>query len=262
MKESETAPKGTVTGQDPAGGSRVPKGSTVTLTVSSGPGTARVPDLTGQARSAARKQLTDLGFRTVEDQQASDTVTENHVIGTRPDVGTELDKGTQVTLIVSSGKQRVTVPDVEGLSEDEAKTTLESLGFTVTATEQETTDPDQVGKVLDQKPAGKATLAEGGTVTLVVGKEPPEVDVPNVVGQGRLEATAALKQAGLKVEAVAQPTSDRAQDLHVISQDPPSGKAKKGDTVTITYGRLESGGGSTTATPGTTAQPGNTGTNP
>jgi serine/threonine-protein kinase len=258
MKESETAPKGTVTGQDPAGGSRVPKGSTVTLTVSSGPGTARVPDLTGQPRSAARRQLAELGFEVTEERQASDTVTENRVIGTRPDVGTELDKGTPVTLIVSSGKQRVTVPDVEGLSEDEAKTTLESLGFTVTSTEQETTDADQVGKVLDQKPASKATLAKGGTVTLVVGKEPPEVDVPDVVGQGRLEATAALEQAGFQVEAVAQPTSDRSQDLHVISQDPPSGKAKKGDTVTITYGRLESGGGPTTSQPSTTSQPGDT----
>jgi eukaryotic-like serine/threonine-protein kinase len=257
LKESDTAPKGTVTGQDPAGGSRVTKGSTVTLTVSAGPGTARVPDLTGQPRSAARKQLTDLGFDIAEEQQPSDTVTENRVIGTRPDVGTELDKGSSVTLLISSGKQRVAVPDVGGLSEDEAKTTLESLGFTVTSTEQETTDADQVGKVISQKPAVKATLAKGGTVTLVVGKEPPEADVPDVVGQGRLAATAALKQAGFKVNAVATPTSERSEDLHVISQDPASGKAKKGDTVTITYGQFQAGDGSTTA-PGSTTEPGDT----
>jgi beta-lactam-binding protein with PASTA domain/predicted Ser/Thr protein kinase len=256
LKESDTAAKGTVTGQDPAGGSRVPKGSTVTLTVSSGPGTARVPDLTGQPRSAARKQLTDLGFKIVEEQQASDSVTENRVIGTRPDVGQELDKGSSVTLLLSSGKERVAVPDVKGLTEDEAKTTLESIGFTVTSTEQETTDADQVGKVLSQKPAAKATLAKGGAVALVVGKEPPEVDVPSVVGQGRLAAQSALRAAGLNVRLVPQTTSDRGQDLHVISQDPASGKAKKGDTVTVTYGQFQ-GGGSTTA-PSSTTEPGDT----
>ncbi|HET6508831.1 MAG TPA: Stk1 family PASTA domain-containing Ser/Thr kinase [Baekduia sp.] len=264
MKDSDTAPEGTVTGQDPAGGSRVPKGSTVTLTVSSGPGTARVPDLTGQARSAARKQLTDLGFKIAEEEEASETVTENHVIGTRPDVGTLLDKGTQVTLVLSSGKQRVTVPDVGGLSEDEARSTLEALGFAVAKDERETDDDQQVGRVLEQSPAAKTSLAKGGTVTLTIGKAPAEIDVPNVVGQGRLAASAALKKAGFKVQTVAQPTSDRSQDLHVISQSPASGKAKKGDTVTITYGQYQAsggggggGGGSTTA-PGSTATPGNT----
>ncbi|WP_445147990.1 Stk1 family PASTA domain-containing Ser/Thr kinase [Baekduia sp. Peel2402] len=240
LKESDTAAKGTVTGQDPAGGSRVPKGSTVNLTVSSGPGTARIPDLTNQRRSDARKALTDLGFNITEEQQASDTIKENRVIGTRPDVGQELDKGASVTLIVSSGKERVAVPKVTGLTEDEARTTLESVGFNVSKTDQETTDEDEVGKVLAQKPASGGTLAKGGTVAITVGKAPPEVDVPNVVGQGRLAAQAALKQAGFDVELVPQETTDPAQDLRVITQDPASGtKAKKGDTVTLTYGQLQ-----------------------
>jgi serine/threonine-protein kinase len=256
LKESDTAPKGQVTGQDPAGGSRVPKGSTVTLTVSSGPGTARVPDLTNQPRSAARKALTDLGFKVGEERQSSDTVTENHVIGTRPDVGTELDRGTTVTLLLSSGKERVSVPKVTGLSEDEARSTLESLGFTVNKTDQETTSDDEVGQVLAQKPASGATAPKGGTVTIAVGKAPPEVDVPSVVGQGRLAAQSALQKAGFEVNLVPQPTSDRSQDLHVISQDPAGGsKAKKGDTVTVTYGQFE---GSSSTTPGSTTAPGDT----
>ena len=240
LKESDTAAKGTVTGQDPAGGSRVPKGSTVNLTVSSGPGTARIPDLTNQRRSDARKALTDLGFKIVEEQEPSDTIKENHVIGTRPDVGQELDKGADVTLIVSSGKERVAVPKVTDLTEDEARTTLESVGFNVSKAEQETADEDKVGKVLAQKPASGGSLAKGGTVTITVGKAPPEVDVPDVVGQGRLAAQAALEQAGFDVKLVPQATSDPAQDLRVITQDPASGtKAKKGDTVTLTYGQRQ-----------------------
>jgi beta-lactam-binding protein with PASTA domain/predicted Ser/Thr protein kinase len=256
MKESGTAPKGQVTGQDPAGGSRVAKGSVVTLTVSAGPGTARVPDLTGQPRSAAKKKLTDLGFTTSEEQAASDTVTENHVISTRPDVGQELEKGSNVVLVISSGKERVAVPKVVGLTEDEARTTLESVGFKVTKKDQETTNADEVGKVLQQAPAS-GSAAKGATVTITVGKEPPDVDVPNVVGQGRLAAESALKQTGFQVEKVPQDTNDKTQDLHVISQDPASGKAKKGSTVTITYGTYV-GAASSTTPPSTTA-PGTTG---
>jgi eukaryotic-like serine/threonine-protein kinase len=256
LKESDTAAKGTVTGQDPAGGSRVPKGSTVTLTVSAGPGTARIPDLTGQPRSAARKALTDLGFQIVEEQQASDTIGENRVIGTRPDVGQEQDKGSSVTLILSSGKERVAVPSVKDMDEDQARSTLEALGFNVAKTDQETSDADEVGKVLDQKPAAKATLPKGGTVTIAVGKAPPEVDVPSVVGQGRLAAEAALKRAGFAVTLTGAPTTKASEDLHVTNQSPAAGtKAKKGDTVTITYGQLQQG---STSAPASTTAPGDT----
>jgi beta-lactam-binding protein with PASTA domain/predicted Ser/Thr protein kinase len=238
MKESPTQPKGTVIGQDPGGGSRVPKGSVVGLTVSAGPGTARVPDLAGKGRNEAREQLTDLGFNVAEERETSDTITENRVISTRPPFGQELDKGSQVVLVLSSGKERVAVPKVVDLTEDEARSTLEALGFKVTAKEQETADSAKVGQVLSQDPAASTDRAKGSTVTVTVGKAPQEVDVPDVTGQGRLAATAALKQAGFEVNAVPTPTSTRAEDLHVVSQDPADGKAKKGSTVTINYGQL------------------------
>jgi eukaryotic-like serine/threonine-protein kinase len=255
-KESATQPKGTVIGQDPGGGSRVPKGSVVTLVVSAGPGTARIPDLAGQPRSAAKKKLTDLGFTTSEERATSDTVTENHVIATRPDVGQDFEKGQNVVLVVSSGKERVAVPKVVDLTQDEARSTLESLGFQVTSKAQETSDKDP-GTVLAQAPAPGTKLAKGGTATITVAKAPVEVDVPDVTGQGRLAATQVLKKAGFNVSAVAQPTTDKTQDLHVISQDPANGKAKKGSTVTITYGQYAS---PSSTTPSSTAAPGNTDT--
>jgi serine/threonine-protein kinase len=253
MKESPTQPKGTVIGQDPGGGSRVPKGSVVGLTVSAGPGTARVPDLAGKGRNEARKQLTDLSFTVAEERESSDTITENRVISTRPPFGQELDKGSQVVLVISSGKERVAVPKVVDLTEDEARSTLEALGFKVAVKEQETDDSAKVGEVVLQDPAASTNRAKGSTVTITVGKEPAEVDVPDVTGQGRLAATAALRQAGFEVDAVPAPTSTRAEDLHVISQDPAEGKAKKGSTVTINYGQFEE----TQTTPSETV-PGNT----
>jgi beta-lactam-binding protein with PASTA domain len=256
--ESADKPKGTVTGQDPAGGSRVAKGSIVTLIVSSGPGSSVVPDLTKQPLSAAKKKLTDLGFTTTEERETSDTVTENHVIETRPTVGTSMDKGSNVTIVVSSGKQRVTVPKVTDLDQDEARSTLEALGFQVTTTPKETADQDP-GTVLTQAPAANTKAAKGATVTLTVAKAPPEVDVPNVTGQGRLAAQQALQAAGFKVTLVPQSTTDKTQDLHVISQDPASGKAKKGSTVTVTYGQYAAGTTTpSSTTPGSTTSPGTT----
>jgi beta-lactam-binding protein with PASTA domain/predicted Ser/Thr protein kinase len=262
LKESPTQPKGTVIGQDPGGGSRVPKGSVVGLTVSAGPGTARVPDLEGRGRNDARKQLTDLGFTVAEEREANDSITENRVISTRPPFGQELDKGSQVVLVISSGKERVAVPKVVDLTEDEARSTLEALGFKVTAKEQETTDSTKVGEVLSQDPAASGNRAKGSTVTITVGKEPAEVDIPDVTGQGRLAATTALEKAGFEVTQTTQPTGERSQDLHVISQDPSGAKAKKGSTVTITVGQYDAtlNQGTTTTPSGTT--PGNTETTP
>jgi beta-lactam-binding protein with PASTA domain/predicted Ser/Thr protein kinase len=237
LKESETQPKGTVIAQDPGGGSRVEKGSIINLTVSAGRGTARVPELTNQARSAAKKQLVGLGFTVEEEIATSDTVKENRVIATRPIAGQELDKGTAVTIVVSSGKERVAVPKVVDLTEDEARTTLTDAGFKVATTDKET-DAQDPGTVLSQDPS-TGTRPEGATVNLVVAKEPAQVDVPDITGQGRLAATAALQKAGFTVNQVAQPTGERAQDVHVISQDPATGKAKKGSTVTITVGQYD-----------------------
>ena len=253
LKEHPTIAKGTVIGQDPGGGSRVPKDEVVTLVVSAGPGTARIPVLTGQARSAARRRLSDLGFAVTEEMATSDSVTQNHVIDTRPAAGAELEKGQSVTLLLSSGKERVAVPKVTALTEDEARSTLEALGFTVSSTDTETEDQEP-GTVLTQTPAPDTKLAKGGKVALTVAKAPAKVDVPDVSGQGRLEATQALQQAGFTVQQTTQTTTDRTQDLHVISQDP-TGKAKKGSTVTITVGQYVAAGSSTTP-PSTTTPPG------
>ncbi|MCW3003362.1 MAG: pknB [Conexibacter sp.] len=253
LKEHPTIAKGTVIGQDPGGGSRVPKGDVVTVVVSAGPGTARIPDLTGQPRSVARKRLSDLGFGVTEERATSDTVKENHAVATRPDAGQELEKGQSVTLVLSRGKERVAVPKVTGLTQTEARSTLEALGFTVGVSEQESTD-QAPGTVLEQAPKPATSIAKGGKVALIVAKAPASVDVPSTVGQGPVAATQALEKAGFKVQqaAATQATGDKTQDGHVVGQDPSSGQAKKGDTVTITVGKydpaLDPSAGPTTTT--------------
>jgi beta-lactam-binding protein with PASTA domain/predicted Ser/Thr protein kinase len=264
LKENPTQAKGTVIGQQPGGGSRVPKGDVVTLVVSAGPGTARVPDLVGQRRSAGRKTLEDLGFTVSEEKAASDSITENRVVSTRPTSGQELEKGQNVVLVLSSGKERLAVPKVTGLPEEDARSQLEALGFVVDSKDEETAASDP-GTVLGQAPKAGIALPKGATVMLTVAKEPQPADVPDVTGQGANAATAALKQAGFDVARTEAATDNLDEDGHVTAQDPSGGQAKKGSTVKITVGKFDPNlnpepGTGTTDTSSTS--PGNTGTTP
>jgi serine/threonine-protein kinase len=235
-KSSLTVALGTVIGQDPAGGDRAEKGATVTITVSSGPGTAQIPDLTGKPRSEATETLDELGFEVEEDAQSSSTITENRVIETRPAAGQTVDRGTTVTIVLSSGRPRVSVPKVVGKSLADARTELESAGFTVSVTRREDADSDP-GTVLSQTPSGGANAREGSSVALVVSEEPAEVDVPDIIGSTEASATRELKAAGFTVRAQTEPVEDPTEDGLVTAQDT-RGKAKPGTRITITIGRL------------------------
>jgi eukaryotic-like serine/threonine-protein kinase len=126
---------------------------------------------------------------------------------------------------------------VVGQSRDSATSTLQSDGFEVDVTEQQSSDANP-GNVLSQNPTAGTSAGKGSTVTITVAKAPAQAEVPDVTGQRRTPATAELRAKGFKVAVEEQPVDDEAQDGTVISQDPGSGKADQGATVTITIGRF------------------------
>ena len=113
-------PEGQVIGQDPTGGTKAKKGSTVTLTVSAGPQQVAVPQVVGLTVSSARGRLQKAGLKDSEREENSDTVAKGRVISVSPTEGQKVDKGSSVTLVVSTGKPQVQVPNVVGKSFDEA----------------------------------------------------------------------------------------------------------------------------------------------
>ena len=237
LKESADRPKGEVIGQDPAAGAKVEDGSVVTLTVSAGPGEARVPDLQGQSRNEARKALSELGFEIEEERTFSDEIGENRVVESRPAAGTSLERGLPVTLVISRGKERIAVPKVVGTKEAEARTTLEDAGFKVTVKDKESTD-QPAGTVLAQDPKAGGRAVNGSTVTITVAKEPERIDVPDVTGKPEGEAIEELSSAGFTVRTVPKEVKSPDDDGVVLEQAPAPGKAKKGSRVTITVGRF------------------------
>ncbi len=180
---STAFPAGIVFGETPPHGSVVSKGSRVTLLVSSGPGSAPVPEVKGLASAQAVQKLTKAGFKPRTQTQSSATVPVGKVISTEPSAHTETQAGSPVTVFVSSGPAQVSVPDVTGQSEAEAKASLRAAGLEPGAVTKRESAGSEAGVVLSQSPAAGSSLATGQSVSLVVVKAPRETTVPRVVGR-------------------------------------------------------------------------------
>jgi eukaryotic-like serine/threonine-protein kinase len=105
-------------------------------------------------------------------QEANDTVPEGQVFAQDPAAGTMQDKGTVVTIKVSSGLPQVQVPNVVGQDLATASNTLGQLGFQVTSSQQSSTTV-AVGRVISTNPAAGTPMPKGSTVDVIVSSGPP-----------------------------------------------------------------------------------------
>ena len=231
------APRDRVLSQAPQPRTEASEGSTVDLKVSDGPGQVVVPDVSRLSKGQAQQNLEKAGFAVELDEEPSESIKAGDVVRTAPPGGTLADKGSSVTLYISSGPGQVTVPDVTGQSQGSAQVELAGAGLKVDITEQDSNaDP---GTVISQSPSGGASVDRGSTVTIVVAREPRRVSVPSVVGQDDGQATQTLQAAGLSVEVANVSVTSEDQDGVVQSQDPRAGRrVDRGSTVTISVGRF------------------------
>jgi beta-lactam-binding protein with PASTA domain len=175
---SDTVPAGTVISQDPEAGATVPAGSMVSFAVSEGPKpaqTATVPDVVGKTQSDATSALEGAGYQVAVTHAYSDAVA-NDVVGAQAPLGdTVTPPGITVALLVSDGSRPglefVTVPDLTGMSLDEATATLEKAGLKVTSSEFSTSLAPQ-GQVFAQLPPPGYSVPPGVTVIVLVSKGP------------------------------------------------------------------------------------------
>jgi beta-lactam-binding protein with PASTA domain/predicted Ser/Thr protein kinase len=242
------APRNQVVEQDPIptnrGGGKAEEGSTVTLSVSSGPAIVAVPDVSNLNEPDATKRLEDAGFQVNVRQEFSKTVHKGLAIGTEPAAGTQLSTAQPVTLLISRGANTVTVPDVVGLDDQAALAALSNAGLSGMEVQRDSTEP--AGTVLNQSPAAGKQVARGSQVTIFASTG--AITVPDVVGRTRKAAVTALKKAGFVVAVTEQATTDPTEVGVVLSEFPPAGsRGQRGDTVTISVGVSSP----TSTTPGT-----------
>lgn len=240
-RADEKVKAGFVAEQSPGAGTRISKGETVTIVVSTGVPLVEVPKVAGATLEQATAILADADLKWDVKYAFSDRFEDGTVMSQDPKPGEQAPKGSVVTLRVSKGVQSLAVPYVIGMYQDEATATLDDAGFAVDPVIVASTDP--AGLVVDQSPSS-GEAPKGSTVTISISEGPPPEPepelgfVPSVLGLDEATAIQMLTDAGFVPDVVDQPTLDQDQDNLVLEQNPAGDtELELGSTVTIVIAR-------------------------
>ncbi|MBV7294362.1 Stk1 family PASTA domain-containing Ser/Thr kinase [Corynebacterium sp. TAE3-ERU12] len=213
-------PKGTAIGTDPEPSTVVDADSTVILKISNGPKYFKMPKVIGLNADEARKRLERAGLEVDSrmKEEPSDTIAEGDISGQDPEPGKRVSEGSTVRLVVSSGREISTVPDVSGRDVADARQTLENAGYRVSVTEVDSTE--EAGRVISTTQAG-AQLEHGETVEIRVSRG-NQMRMPYLMGKTMQQAESELRAAGFTgpINQTTRPSPDPRQINIVASQTP------------------------------------------
>jgi len=243
---SKRTDRGLVYNQDPVAGQRIAKGSKVRIWVSTGLPKAVVPDVVGKQSTDAVAALTNLHLKPDVHEINSQKPT-GEVTAQDPPSGTKLPVGQSVRINVSKGPQPISVPNVLSLPIDQATSTLQAAGFQVSP--RFVNSPQPANTVIDQSPAAGSSAGKNSVVSLTISNGPKTSTVPDVSSTDLGSAEQTLKASGFRPVVVYQDVTDPNSDGIVLSQTPQGGTQQPPHTViTLTVGRLVTGGTTTTVT--------------
>jgi serine/threonine-protein kinase len=235
-RRADQAPRDFVFEQSPNPGLEVDRDSVVTIFVSNGPTTVRVPDVVGETDDVARRRMRSADLRPEVERESSTDVPEGTVIRTDPGPGRLTERDSAVTLFVSSGPGEVVVPNVVGEDQESAVARLREEGLSPIVRERSSSEP--VDTVVDQSPEADQRVDEGSSVTIFVSNGEVR-EVPDVTGLTQDDAEAELSDAGFRVSVRSRQTDAPDEDGIVLSQSPGGGtERRERATVTITVGSL------------------------
>ncbi|MFJ8823876.1 Stk1 family PASTA domain-containing Ser/Thr kinase [Streptomyces sp. NPDC102467] len=194
-----------------------------------------VPTLTGETFEGAKQKAENVDLKVVRgDSMACDDQPAKHVCEQDPKDG-QLAKNDTITVRMSTGAPKVAIPDVKGLSYDEAVSTLSNKGFTNITKKTEESERT-AGKVIKQDPEGDTKIAKGTAITLTVAKEKATSQVPDVSSGKNLtcdQATSQLEANGLKASCTEEENAG-VEAGKVFSQNLAAGTtADPGSTVQL-----------------------------
>ncbi len=195
-----------------------------------------VPDLSKKTEDEAKAALKELRLGVNVQTGTSDDVPEGQVYDQSPAAGTKVDVHTQVTINISSGKEKFSLDDVTGMQYQQAQAQLENDGLVVSL---EFDYSDSVGsdKVISTSPKAGSQVAKGDTITITAskGKETKTTTVPNLLGQNIDNAIQMIKDAGLTYNGKSSDYSDSYSENQVMNQSISAGKTvDEGTTISLT----------------------------
>lgn len=185
-KYDDNAEKGQVLAVDPPANSPVARDklstTKVTLTVSLGKPKVKVPPLRGKSEDEAKSALEAAGLQVGStEKKSSTTVPKGNVVGSDPNSGSSVDKGSEVTLYISDGPGKAVVPNEVGKSLDEARADLRRSGFKVAVNFTDVPPGQPDNQVLQQNPSDGDSANRGSTVTLTVSRaQQPSQSPPGI----------------------------------------------------------------------------------
>lgn len=191
-----------------------------------------VPDVSNKPIAEARSELQAAGFTIgTETEVYNPDVEAGNVVSTDPAAGVQAAKGSSVNITISKGTEQVTVPDLRGMSADEAQRVLASYGLNGQQGDTVFSDDVEENRVAQQDIAAGTTAYKGDTITFHLSKGPETASVPNVQGLDFETARDRLEAAGFTVSL--QWRDDSAAVNTVIRQSV-TGTAKLGTTIALT----------------------------
>ena len=245
-KESKKYKAGKISKQTPEAGEKVSKHTKVEVVVSSGlVGSKKaIPDVRGMSETEAQNELEDAGFKVTSSFQYDDSVESGKVISTTPEAGTKAEKGSTVTMLVSQGSDKKTVPDVRGMADATAQSTIKSYGFNVGTVTYDYSDSVEKGMVISQtvEPGTKASAGTSISITVSNGPKPEEkIEIQNFVDQPVSALKSWAVSNGININETKRGPSNTYPEGYITSMTPSSGTISKGGTISY---EVSSGAGS------------------
>lgn len=171
--DSDSVAEGLIASQYPSAKTKVDKGDIITVNISKGKKDAVIPKLVGTtftSESDVSATLSKYGYKLGKVSYEESYETPGTIIKQSPDAGTTAEKNTTVDIVISKAKSKANVPNLNGMTYDQAESALQSLGFSVGRVTEEENNGFTAGTVFKQYPAANSEYQTGSTVDIWIAK--------------------------------------------------------------------------------------------
>lgn len=203
------------------------------------PDDAKVPNVVGLMYADAARRIEKAGFHTVQgESRFHPRAQEGTVLQQDPPAESTQKRGIDVRLAVSAGQRSSPVPQLTGLSEQQARVAIANAGFELGTVRREASDQPR-GSIIASTPAPGEVLQLPASIAIVVSDGPAILTVPDLVGRTLPDARSLLEQLGLRVGGVGRDTSSFQPENTILSQSPSAGQAvSAGGRINVTVSRF------------------------
>lgn len=235
-QSDESTDAGQILRMEPSSG-YLDDGDTLTVYVSTGPTTFKLPDLKKMTEAQAKTAIKDAGMKvgTVSEAYSSD-IAEGLVMSQSPAAGNKVAKGTTVNIVISKGPEAISMPDLLGKDYEEAKELLEEKGLTLGKVTKEYSSQYEKNQVMEQSVNAGENVEEGTKINLVISKGPEKAgDTEVLLGMKEADAKKKLTSLGLKYDSTVKESSASVAAGCVIRVENANGSSTiyKGDSIIL-----------------------------